>query len=409
MKFGVIGEPISHSKSPQIFNYLFELHKINAYYTRILSPDDKLIHRLNLSGFNITSPYKSSFLATTHFDLKFETDIKSINAVLINENVARCFNFDYDALKKFIMLNLHDIENALIIGSGDTARTAALLIQNLQISADIYGRNKSKAIKLSQEMQLNYITLKELKPHYNLVISTIPNDSLQDIISQIKFEILVTSDYFNKIDNYVNHFTGIEWLIDQAKPFYHKITGKDARYIDIEGSLLIDKRKNIIHLTGFMGAGKSTVGKLLSKRINYDFIDLDTKIEKYENMSVGEIFVKKGESHFRNLEEKMMLEILPKINKVIISTGGGCITNDKIYKELKESAYNIYLSGDLNNLFERSKQYFRPLHFDDFPKFKKLFEIREDFYFSISDLIVNADIEANKLVDTIYEDINRTI
>ncbi len=70
-------------------------------------------------------------------------------------------------------------------------------------------------------------------------------------------------------------------------------------------------KKNLV-LTGMMGVGKSTLGKILSERLNLKFIDVDKIIEKKESLSVNEIFTKKGEDYFRNLEEKIGVEEIKK-------------------------------------------------------------------------------------------------
>ena len=75
-------------------------------------------------------------------------------------------------------------------------------------------------------------------------------------------------------------------------------------------------------LTGMMGVGKSTVGKELSKKLGYKFIDMDNLIEKKENMTITKIFRVKGENYFRKIEENLTLNTL-KDKRVVISLGGG--------------------------------------------------------------------------------------
>ena len=93
--------------------------------------------------------------------------------------------------------------------------------------------------------------------------------------------------------------------------------------------------KNIVFL-GMMGSGKTTVGKMISKKLNIDFFDVDQEIENKTKQSIKDIFEKKGEIFFRKLEEKITLAILRK-NQGVISLGGGAFLNKNIQKEVLEN------------------------------------------------------------------------
>ena len=91
--------------------------------------------------------------------------------------------------------------------------------------------------------------------------------------------------------------------------------------------------KNIVFL-GMMGSGKSSIGKLVSKKLKLDFFDIDRCIEKELNLSIAEIFKRKGETIFRDLEEQITLNILKKKNKIIAL---GTTNNEKIRKNRRSS------------------------------------------------------------------------
>ena len=105
-------------------------------------------------------------------------------------------------------------------------------------------------------------------------------------------------------------------------------------------------KKNLV-LLGMMGSGKSTIGLLLSRRLNIKFIDVDHKIENEVGMKISDIFIHKGEKYFRNLEEKITLKLLNSSNNVIAFGGGGFI-NYRIRKEILKNHLSFWLY--LNNL-----------------------------------------------------------
>ena len=103
-----------------------------------------------------------------------------------------------------------------------------------------------------------------------------------------------------------------------------------------------------------MGSGKSSIGNLVSKKLDLPFIDIDGLIEKNTGMSILEIFEKKGENYFRSLEEKITLKCLKKI-KNVVSLGGGGFINTKIRKEILANHFSFWLNWDDSILISRIK------------------------------------------------------
>ena len=111
--------------------------------------------------------------------------------------------------------------------------------------------------------------------------------------------------------------------------------------------------KNLVFL-GMMGSGKSSIGNLVSKKLNLPFIDIDNLIVEATGMNIAEIFEKKGENYFRNLEETITLKYLKK-NKNVISLGGGGFINDRIRREVINNHYAFWLNWDESILLDRIK------------------------------------------------------
>jgi shikimate kinase len=115
----------------------------------------------------------------------------------------------------------------------------------------------------------------------------------------------------------------------------------------------MNSNKNLVFL-GMMGSGKSSIGNLVSKKLNLPFIDVDNLIIENTGMSISKIFEKEGENYFRNLEEKTTLECLKKI-KNVVSLGGGGFINAKIRKEVLANHFSFWLNWDESTLIKRVK------------------------------------------------------
>ena len=111
--------------------------------------------------------------------------------------------------------------------------------------------------------------------------------------------------------------------------------------------------KNLVFL-GMMGSGKSSIGNLVSKKLDLHFVDIDNLIIESAGMTISEIFEKKGENYFRNLEEKITLKCLKEI-KNVISLGGGGFINAKIRKEVLNNHFSFWLNWDELTLIRRIK------------------------------------------------------
>ena len=112
-------------------------------------------------------------------------------------------------------------------------------------------------------------------------------------------------------------------------------------------------KKNLV-LLGMMGVGKTTLGKIVSKKQGLTFIDTDKIIEKKNLMKISEIFKKKGESFFRTEEEKEVLNLIQK-KACVLALGGGAFINKKVRDAVLKKTISIWLDGDLKILNKRIK------------------------------------------------------
>jgi len=112
-------------------------------------------------------------------------------------------------------------------------------------------------------------------------------------------------------------------------------------------------KKNLV-LLGMMGVGKSTLGKIVAKKLNLKFVDTDLNIEKKWSMKIWQIFENRGESFFRIEEEKEVLECLKK-NKIVLALGGGAFMNKNIRDLILKNCLSFWLDLNLKTITRRVK------------------------------------------------------
>ena len=115
----------------------------------------------------------------------------------------------------------------------------------------------------------------------------------------------------------------------------------------------MNSKENLVFL-GMMGSGKSSIGYMVSKKLNINFIDVDKEIEKKEGLEISKIFKKKGEKYFRHIEEIETLRIL-KNKRTVISLGGGAFLNNKIKREVLNNHFSFWLNWETKTLIDRIK------------------------------------------------------
>lgn len=154
-----------------------------------------------------------------------------------------------------------------------------------------------------------------------------------------------------------------------------------------------------ITLIGFMGTGKSTVGRLLAEQLKFEFLDTDAIIEQRSGKKITEIFAQNGEAAFRELEAQLVRELATH-NRTVISTGGGLPTNPANLASLKAHSLIICLWASPERIYERVReQTHRPLLNDPAPleKIRTLLTAREKFY-KQADVLINSDLRSAREV-----------
>ena len=161
-----------------------------------------------------------------------------------------------------------------------------------------------------------------------------------------------------------------------------------------------------IFLIGPMGSGKSTIGKVLSEKLEYDFYDTDKLVEKVVGKKIKEIFDQNGEQYFR-LKESEELDKTRKLKNAVIATGGGIIENEKNRLFLKEEKKVIFLDSSIKRQYDRTKEsQKRPLlnNGDSMKILKNLYQKRLSFYQEVSKLKISMDnLTEGKIIEKILD------
>jgi shikimate kinase len=164
--------------------------------------------------------------------------------------------------------------------------------------------------------------------------------------------------------------------------------------------------KESIFLIGPMGAGKSTVGRVLAERLQYDFVDSDHEIEARTGATIPMIFDIEGEAGFRDREESV-IDDLSQRPQIVLATGGGAVERENNRKHLRTRGFVVYLKSPVESLIQRTKHdRNRPLLQNANPEkvLRELMERREPWYLEMADLVIETQqVPVHRVVKTILD------
>jgi len=143
-----------------------------------------------------------------------------------------------------------------------------------------------------------------------------------------------------------------------------------------------------LFLVGFMGAGKSSVGQILGRRLGWTFEDLDERIQQREGRSIEQIFAESGELFFRRIEHEALREVIAELGNIprVVALGGGAFAQPENIGLLKKAAVpTVFLDGSVDELFQRCQEQERPRPLRrDLELFRTLYEARRVHYLTAS-------------------------
>ena len=161
----------------------------------------------------------------------------------------------------------------------------------------------------------------------------------------------------------------------------------------------MNKNNKTLFIIGLPGCGKTSLSKMLAKKINYNFYDMDLMIEEKEKMKISKIFENYGEKYFREKESEI-LEKLSELNNAVISTGGGIVLSKKNRNIMKKKGITIFINRKPDILINNIDISERPLLTKDKNKLTELSKEREPLYRETADIIFNHNIWEENIEET---------
>ena len=405
MEFGLLGEKLGHSFSPQI-------HRALAGYDYQLLPTppeavEDLFRRRPFRGLNVTIPYKRTVM-----DLCDEVDpraraIGAVNTVVNRAGRLTGYNTDLDGLMYLARRTGVDMagKKVVVLGSGGTSHTACAAAREL---------GAAQVITVSRRGEDNYGNLSRhagaqvlinttpvgMSPHNGA--SPVSLDAFPQLtgVLDVVFNPLRTALILAAEERGLPCAGGLAMLVAQARRASELFTGSpipDGRTEEVLRELTGQVR-NVV-LIGMPGCGKSAVGRELARRMGRPFADLDKLIEEQAGRTIPEIFAQEGEAAFRSLESQVVREAGRETGRVV-STGGGVVTRQENRAPLRQNGVIVHVTRPLSLLSTAG----RPV--SQSTDLQTLWERRRGLYAAFADRTVDNGGPLEETLDTIEKELS---
>jgi len=372
---------------------------------------------------NVTSPFKEEIVPRLEVLDSAAARIGAVNTVIWEDGRRKGFNTDH--LGAAGALADHGVDpggrSCLVLGAGGAGRAAAYALLEKGGRVTILNRNVGKARRAASNLGCAAGSLDDLKmlvTGVSLLVNTIPPGriSFEDIPFR-SGQVVVNADYRDSTLERVSraqgavYIGGDAWLFHQAVPALQlfldesisaEALGRPESILSAEPKI----RPRNIALIGFMGAGKSAVGRVLAARLGWKFLDTDDWIAGREGMTVPEIFRTRGEDYFRSLEREAIAGFA-STPELVMACGGGAVMDEENRRYLAEHSLVVWITASVESVVKRSGMEGRPLldHPEPRVRAEELFLERRDDYFRSADFIVGNEGTIDRTSGRIDEEI----
>ncbi len=325
------------------------------------------------------------------------------------EYVASIFDIDYEALKdKGIKALFFDIDNTLMPFDEDTIPAEVLVLfsalKDLGFQLYILSNGRKERVdritkqlgiegisRAAKPLLFGFWSLRKKAGVKNNEIAVLGDQMFTDVFCGNR------AGAYSILTKPISLIHDEKGTIPRRKPEQKLLSKMGLTPKTIEKKSQKQEKRTII-LIGFMGAGKTSVGKILAKKLDLPFIDLDAHIEKVENKSIPQIFEEQGEAYFRQRESEELGQLLDHPSAMVLALGGGTPIAPENQKILKETdAMIIYLQAESKELYQRlNNDQEHPLLQGTegearFQKIRSMLENREPVYLETATAVISSD------------------
>lgn len=402
-RFGLLGQRLSHSLSPQIHAYFGDY----AYELIEKEPEElpQFFAACPYQGLNVTIPYKTAVLPYCDDLDPVAERMGSVNTIRFINSRALGYNTDYYGFAYLLEQNNIAIagRKVIVLGSGGASLTVCCVLKDL---------DAKEVVVISRSGRENYDNLPR---HYDaeIIVNTTPvgmfPDNLQSPITLEKFTHCraVVDIIYNPLRTkllldaerlQLPAVNGLAMLVAQGKRAAEIFLQQNIPNTKTKETIAAMRQKfgNLV-LVGMPGCGKSTVGKLLAQRCGKEFADTDALVTTMAGCAIPELFQTRGESAFRTLETQAVLQASAKL-ATVIATGGGAVLKEINRAALRQNATVIFLNRTLNQLAMDG----RPLS-KDRNALQEMYAQRLPLYRAVSDFEIAVDTNPSVTCKRILE------
>lgn len=406
MEYGLIGEHLGHSYSPEIHAQLADYR----YELREIAPEelDAFMKSRDFKGINVTIPYKQAVMKYLDGISEQAGQIGAVNTIVNRDGKLYGSNTDFAGMKALISKLGLDLsgKKVLILGTGGTSKTAAA-VAGSSGAAQIYRVSRS-----GRDGALTYEQAISEHADAQIIINTTPAGMYPNVDMR-------------PVD--ISHFTGLEGVIDAIYNPLRSELVQDAQEAGIPAqgglymlaaqgayacgeflsrqiaesdiecaySAVFRSKRNII-MIGMPSSGKTTVGRAVAEKLGRWFYDTDNLVMDRMGTGLAESFLKGGADEFRSTETAVIRELAAE-SGIVIAAGKGSVLSRENVRALRHNGLVVFLDRPLEQIIMTSDNY------ENKAKLKKVYAERIDIYRSCADVTIDANMSLENVTRAVLE------